>query len=159
MQHKEQCLIFAAKFLTMSRLLFMLLFIPLLNACGGDNFDGEAIPQDQLSTELAFKRMADHGELEPVLEERQMIDGWQFHVSSMREGSVLGGPRTKTVFLKDRTGIAYSVSSVSSPEVIDQLAIGTYGFARGRVLSVKRDLSAGEMEAELLLSSWTEREY
>ena len=143
----------------MPKPLLVLLFVVVLTACGGDNFDAEAIPQDQLTTELAFKRMADHGELEPVLEERQMIDGWQFHVSSMQEGSVLGGPKTKTVFLKDRTGIAYSVSSLSSPDVIDQLAIGTYGFARGRVLAVKRDLAAGKMEAELLLSSWTEREY
>lgn len=131
----------------------------MLAACGGDNFDAEAIPQDQLSTELAFKRMADHGELEPVLEEHKMIDGWQFQVSSIKEASVLEGPKIKTAFLRDRTGIVYSISSLSSPDVIDQLSIGTYGFARGRVLAVKRDLAAGKMEAELLFSSWTERKY
>lgn len=103
--------------------------------------------------------MADHGELEPVLEVRQMIDGWQFHVGSMKEGSILGGPEIKTVWLKDRSGIEYQVTSLTSPQVIDKLAIGTYGFARGRVHKVERDLAAGKLQAELLLSDWTERTY
>ena len=142
----------------MTRQLFLLLFLPLLTACNGDGFDEEAIPQDQLTTELAFKRMADHGELEPVLEERQMIDGWQFRVTAIQEGSVLGGPEIKKATLADRTGITYSVTSLSSPDVIDELAVGMYGFARGRVISVKRDLPAGVMDVELLLSSWTKRQ-
>jgi len=142
----------------MSKHLTFLVFLPfILLSCGGDNFDDSAFPPDQQSVELAFKRMADHGELEPVLDERQMIDGWQFHVGATREGSVMNGPKTKTVWLSDRSGIEYTVTSQNSPDVINQLQPGTYGYARGRVHSVDRDLAAGELDAELLLTDWTER--
>lgn len=130
-----------------------------LTACSGDNFDASAIPADQQSVELAFKRMAEHGEMEPVAEAGLMIDGWQFHVGSTKEGSFMGSPKVKTVYLRDRSGIEYSVTSITSPDIIDQIEIGTYGFARGRVHAVQRDLAAGEMKVELLLSGWTEREY
>lgn len=142
----------------MSKHLTFLLFLPLLFlSCGGDNFDDASFPPDQQSVELAFKRMADHGALEPVLEVGQLVDGWQFHVGATREGSVMNGPTTKTVWISDRSGIAYSVTSQNSPGIIDELKPGTYGYARGRVHSVDRDLAAGELEAELLLTNWTER--
>ena len=136
---------------------FTLLLSLLLTACGGKNFDESAIPPEQLSTELAFKRMAEHGELEPVVDAGLMIDGWQFHVGSTKEGSYLGSEKVKTVYLSDRSGIDYFVTSKTSPGIIDKLELGTYGFARGRVHAVERDLAAGEMEVELLLSGWTER--
>lgn len=141
----------------MSKYLLLYFTIFFLTACAGGNFDETAIPPDQLTTELAFKRMADHGELEPVLEDRQLIDGWQFHVSSVFEGSVMNGPKKKTIYLKDRSGIEYRVTSDNSPGVIDQIETGTYGFARGRVHEITRDLAAGKMEVELLLSHWNER--
>lgn len=141
----------------MSKYLLLFTTTLFLTACAGGNFDEAAIPPDQLTAELAFKRMADHGELEPVLENRQLIDGWQFHVSSGSEGSVMNGPKKKTVYLKDRSGIEYRVTSDNSPGVIDQIEIGTYGFARGRVHEITRNLTAGEIEVELLLSHWNER--
>ena len=129
----------------------------LLAACAGNNFDEAAIPPDQKTAELSFKRMAEHGALEPVLADRQLIDGWQFHVSSGSEGTVMNGPFTKTRYLKDLSGIEYKVTNTNSPDVIDLLEVGTYGFARGRVHTIERDLAAGEMEVELLLTEWQER--
>lgn len=140
----------------MARYFFLLPFL-FLTACAGNNFDEAAFPADQKSVGLAFKRMANHGELEPVLEELQPIDGWQFHVSSGSEGTIMNGPFKKTRFLKDESGIEYRVTLENSPDVIDKIEVGTYGFARGRVHSVERDLAAGELKAELLLSDWTER--
>lgn len=138
----------------------LLFTLPILClACASSDFDEAAIPQDQLSAELSFKRMANHGELEPVLEEGQPIDGWQFHVASIQATSMLGSEKVTTARLRDRTGIDYKVTSVNSPEVVTKLAIGTYGFARGRVHAVERDLAAGKMNVELLLSDWTLRDH
>jgi hypothetical protein len=134
-----------------------LLFVLLIAGCAGDNFDEASIPQDQISTEMAFKRMSDHGGLEPVLEERQLLDGWQFHISSTKKSSVLGSDPVTTINLKDRSGISYKVTSVTSPQVVEKMETGTYGFARGRVHVVERDLAAGTMSVELLLSDWTKR--
>ena len=133
----------------------MLLF---LVSCAGGNFDEATIPPDQLSTELAFKRVADHGALEPVLEDGQLFTDWQFHVASKSKTSVLGGAPEYTFNLRDRSGIEYTVSSNSTPmNVIEQIDMG-YGYASGRVVSVVRDLAAGEFAVELSLESWRERE-
>lgn len=141
-----------------TRLLPVLLLL-LCSACGGQNFDETAIPQDQLATELAFKRLSNHGGLEPVIEVNQVIEDWQFHISSKSKSSVLGSEPVVTFWLKDRAGIDYEVSSEStSSDLIESLAIGTYGFGSGSIISLDRDLVAGEIEAVLRLERWVERE-
>ncbi|TXF84706.1 hypothetical protein FUA23_21075 [Neolewinella aurantiaca] len=142
----------------MTRLPCLLLLISLFCSCGGRNFDESKIPADQRNTELAFKRMAQHGGLEPVLEENQNFANWQFHVSSVSETSVLGSDPVKNLHLNDRSGIEYIVSSASTPEaVLDGIDFG-YGFASGKVISVERDLAAGEIIAEISLLSWKNRD-
>ena len=130
----------------------------MLSGCAGHNFDEAAFPDDQISAEMAFKRLADHGDLEPVLQERQLVDGWQFHVSSYSKVAIMGSDPVITYWLSDRSGIDYKVTSTNSPEVIEKIDNGSYGFGRGRVHSVDRDLVAGKIEAELLLSDWTPRQ-
>lgn len=138
--------------------LLPILFLFLLSSCGGQNFDEAAFPQDQLAVELAFKRLRNHGGLEPVIEVDQLISEWQFYVSSKQSSSVLGGEPVTIFWLKDRTGIAYKVSSEStSPKIIESLTIGTYGFGAGTILSLERDLVAAEIEAVLQLKQWVER--
>ncbi|SER05039.1 hypothetical protein [Neolewinella agarilytica] len=139
---------------------FYLFLLPLvlLNACAGNNFDESSFPPDQISAEMSFKRLADHGDLEPVLREGQLVDGWQFQVSSYSKVAVLNQDPVITYSLKDRSGIDYKVTSVTSPDVIKKIENGSYGFGRGRVLTVDRDLVAGEIQAELLLSDWTPRQ-
>lgn len=139
----------------MPRNLLPFLLMIVCAACANDKFDDSAIPEDQLSTELAFKRMADHGELEPVLEVGQMIDGWQFYVLHVQQKDLDGKPTPQSATLQDRTGVAYNVTAENSPEVIKQLEVGTLGFARGRIHRVERDLAAGNMSVELLLNNWT----
>ncbi len=140
------------------RLFCSLLLSALLISCAGNDFDPTAFPADQIDVELAHKRLKDHGDLEPVVEEAQPIDGWQFFVSSYEKVSVLGSTPVERYRLKDRSGVRYEVNSITSPEVIALLAGGQYGFARGRVGAVKRDLLAGDIEAELLLTAWQVRE-
>lgn len=139
---------------------FYLFLLPLvlLYACAGKNFDEAAFPPDQISAEMSFKRLADHGDLEPVLREGQLVDGWQFHVNSYTRVAVLNQEPVITYSLSDRSGIDYKVTSVTSPDVMQKIDNGSYGFGRGRVLTVNRDLVAGEIEAELLLSDWTPRQ-
>ncbi len=140
------------------KLFLFLLPIALLSACAGSNFDDAAFPPDQISAEMSFKRLADHGDLEPVLRERQLVDGWQFHVSSYTKVAILGREPVITYQLNDRSGIEYKVTSTTSPDVIEKIENGSYGFGRGRVHTVERDLVAGEIKAELLLSDWTPRQ-
>jgi hypothetical protein len=141
----------------MRPLLLSLALLSLLS-CGGDNFDTKAFPESQVSTEMAYKRLKNHGAIEPVIEEEASVDGWQFYVTSSSKSSIMGSEPLFRFGLKDQSGIHYEVTSQSSPEVMDKISIGTYGFAKGTVLTVKRDLSAGEVEAELALTDWTPRQ-
>ena len=141
----------------MKSYLFLLPLV-LLYACVGNGFDEAAFPADQITAEMSFKRLADHGDLEPVLREGQLVDGWQFHVSAYSKVATLNQDPVITYSLKDRSGIRYKVTSVNSPGVTQKMDYGSYGFGRGRVLTVDRDLVAGEIQAELLLSDWTPRQ-
>ncbi|MEM9261782.1 MAG: hypothetical protein AAGA62_19225 [Bacteroidota bacterium] len=139
------------------RILSLMLLL-LLSSCGGKNFNEASIPPDQLSVELAFKRLSKHGGLEPVIEVDQKFSNWQFYVSSQQKSSVLGTDTVVSFWLKDRAGIAYKVSSESTAAaVIESLAIGTYGFGTGTIISLERDLVAAEIEAVLRLEEWVER--
>lgn len=141
----------------MNRFSILLLFALVLTACAGNNFDEATIPPDQLTTELAFKRVADHGGMEAVLEVDQEFNDWQFHIGPKSKTSIMGSAPVYTFHLKDRSGIEYIVKSPTTPAaVIDQMDLG-YGYASGKVLTVDRDLAAGEFEVELLLSSWRKR--
>ena len=137
--------------------LFCLALPFLLCSCAGNNFDEATIPTDQLSAELAFRRVADHGGMEAVLEENQEFTGWQFHISSKSTTSILGGEPVLNFYLKDRAGIEYTVSSSSTAKEVTATMDMGYGYADGRVLSVERDLAAGEIRAEVRLDSWRER--
>ncbi len=141
----------------MNHLPCSILLTLLLVSCAGNNFDEATIPTDQLNTELAFKRVADHGGMEAVLEENQEFTDWQFHIASKSKTSLAGGKPVYVFHLNDRSGVEYKISSASTPaSIIDQLDLG-YGYASGKVLSVERDLVAGEFNAELSLNSWRER--
>jgi hypothetical protein len=135
----------------------LLLFTTFLIGCAGNDFDEATIPAEQLSAELAFRRVAEHGGLEPVLEEGTEFKDWQFHITSQSKTSVLGSDPVQTFNLADRSGIEYTVKSGTTPDnVLNQIELG-YGYASGKILTVKRDLAAGAFEVELALTSWRER--
>lgn len=133
------------------------LVLVCLLSCAGNNFDEATIPPEQLGAEMAFRRVAEHGGLEPVLEEGTEFNDWQFHIASKSKTSVLGGKPTQVFRLKDRSGIEYTAKSgTTSDSVLNQMESG-YGYASGKILTVKRDLAAGAFEVELALTSWRER--
>lgn len=139
--------------------LLICFFLLLLAGCAGDNFDEATIPKAQLSTELAFKRMADHGEIEPVVEIDQEITDWQFHIAGYSKAAFLNGTPTIEYTLRDRSGIKYTVSSESTPEeVLANLETGQYIYATGKIASVERDFTGGKLYATLVLSSWRKRD-
>jgi len=80
------------------------LVLVCLLSCAGNNFDEATIPPEQLGAEMAFRRVAEHGGLEPVLEEGTEFNDWQFHIASKSKTSVLGGKPTQVFRLKDRSG-------------------------------------------------------
>lgn len=134
--------------------LFLALF---LFCCGGDNFDASSVPPDQLAAEMSFRRVKDHGALEPVLEPQQLVDGWQFYVDGYQKSSALGQQQSDVYILRDRAGIIYRVNTSQNPKMDEILNVGTYGFGRGRIEEVNRDLVKGKISAHLLLSDWQER--
>jgi|GEM_PF-1976074 hypothetical protein len=143
----------------MYRLSHLLILVLICYSCAGDNFDETTIPTEQLSAELAFKRVADHGGLEPVVEDGQAFNEWQFNISSSSRVVVMNNKTEFIYWLKDRSGIEYKVSSKStSIGLIEQMKETSYGYATGKIVSVKRDLPAGEIAVELVLTSWRERE-
>ncbi|MTB50229.1 hypothetical protein [Lewinella sp. W8] len=139
------------------RLPSLILLATLLLSCGGQDFDASSIPPDQLEVELSFLRMKDHGALEPVLEPLQLIDGWQFYVAGYQKTSALGREPSAVYTLTDRAGITYLLDELQHPEIAQKLEIGTYGFGRGRIEEVKRDLVKGEITGRLRLSGWQPR--
>jgi hypothetical protein len=139
----------------------LFLFLPFLlfTGCAGNNFDETTIPPEQVATEMSFKRMADHGGIEPVIEIEQPIQEWQFHIRAYSKVAVLGSEPTIAYTLGDRSGIKYTVSSASTdPEILGQLTTGSYGYATGRVISVDRDFAAGTVAATIGIEAWRERE-
>ncbi|WP_020568688.1 hypothetical protein [Neolewinella persica] len=140
------------------KLLFPLLIFFLLSACAGNNFDEATIPPEQVAAEMAFKRMADHGGIEPVIEIGQEIKDWQFHIGAYSKMAYLGGEPTVEYTFGDLSGIKYTVSSEStSPKLMNQLETGMYGYATGRFVSVERDLAGGKVYATVELTDWRER--
>jgi hypothetical protein len=138
--------------------LFSLFPFFVFSGCAGNNFDEATIPPEQVATEMSFKRMANHGGIEPVVEIDQAIEEWQFHIGAYTKVSVLGGAPTETYTLSDRSGIRYTVSSeTTNSEMIDQLATGVYGYASGSIISVDRDYAAGKIAAVIELKQWRER--
>lgn len=142
----------------LSAALISLSFLLLLSACGGSNFEEASIPEDQLNTEFSFRRLANHGELEAVVEIGQLIKDWQFYVGANSKVSVLGSPETIEYRLSDRSGIAYTVSSESTDQaILEKLEMGTYGYATGSFVAVERDLAEGKIYATIRLESWKQR--
>jgi len=145
----------------MSRLPLLLSYlIPLIlfSACAGKNFDEATIPPEQVNAEMAFKRMADHGGIEPVIEIGQEIKDWQFHIGAYSKTSLFGGEPTIEYTLGDLSGIKYTVSSESTtPDMMDKLETGMYGYATGRFVSVERDLAGGKVYATIELTGWRKR--
>ena len=134
------------------------LLFTLLCACAGQNFDEAAFPDDQVAAQMSYKRLADHGDLEPVLQDGQTFTDWQFYCASRSETSAMGSPKTITFALRDGSGIEYYTTTSDSPAVADELEMGAYGFASGSVKTVKRDLVGGDVEAELIIERWRVRE-
>lgn len=134
---------------------FMLL---LFTACTGQNFDEATIPPEQLSTEMAFTRLSEHGELEPVLEVGQQLENWQFFVAGKKISVAPGGEKATVITLKDRSGIDYTVSSTSTTaSIVQQMSPGGYGYGTGEIASVDRDLVAGKISVVVALRSWRPR--
>lgn len=130
----------------------------LLAGCAGNNFDEATLPPEQLATEMAFTRLSQHGEMEPVLDVGQQLVDWQFFVASTTTSSLTGSEKKTVYTLKDRSGIGYTVASASTPPpVIDQMHIGEYGYGTGEIISVDRDLAAGEIDVMVKLRSWRKR--
>ena len=130
----------------------------LFSGCAGSDFDEATIPPDQVAAEMSFKRMANHGGIEPVVEVGQEIKEWQFHLGGDSKVSILSGEPTVECTLSDRSGINYIVSSKSTvPEIFNQLKTGVYGYATGRVVSVDRDFAAGKISAIIEVTGWRER--
>jgi hypothetical protein len=143
----------------LSLLLPPLLLLFLLPACAGNNFDEATIPAEQVGAEMAFKRMADHGGIEPVIEIGQEIKEWQFHIGSYSKVSSLGAEPIVEYTFGDRSDIEYTVSSEStSAKLMEQLKTGLYGYATGRFTSVERDLAGGKVYATIELADWRERQ-
>lgn len=140
-------------------LIFALLPFFFFSGCAGNNFDEATIPPEQVATEMSFKRMADHGGIEPVVEIGQAIEEWQFHIGAYTKVSILGGAPTVEYTLSDRSDIRYTVSSkTTGTEMLDQLETGMYGYATGSIISVDRDYAAGKIEAVIELKQWQQRE-
>jgi len=138
---------------------FTPLLLLILVGCAGKNFDEASIPPEQLSTEMAFTRLAKHGEMEPVLNAGQKLQNWQFFVAGTTTSSVMGSDKATVITLSDRSGIGYTVSSANTLlSVIKQMGDGGgYGYGTGEVVSVDRDLAAGKIDAEILILSWRPR--
>lgn len=137
---------------------FLLLFFPLFTACTGQNFDEATIPAEQVSAEMAFTRHVVHGEIEPLFEVGQQLENWQFFVAGKSTSSVMGSEKSTVLTLKDRSGIGYSISSISTPEsIVQQIATGGYGYGTGEIVSIDRDLLAGEISVVVALRSWRPR--
>ncbi|NJC24613.1 hypothetical protein [Neolewinella antarctica] len=137
----------------MYRTLLLLLTVVMLS-CSGSGYDEGGFPEDQIGANMAFKRMSLHGRMEPVLEDGFAFTGWQFYVASTTQSVVGNDPALVTVTLEDDSGIQYYVTVPSGDELAYDLEIGTYGFGTGTIGNVKRDLPAGEVVAEILLTEW-----
>lgn len=139
-------------------LLFALLPLFLFSGCAGNNFEEATIPPEQVAAEMSFKRMADHGGIEPVIEIGQAIKEWQFHIGAYSKVDIFGGEPTVEYTLGDRSRINYIISSESTdPEILRQLKIGMYGYATGRFVSVDRDFADGKITAVIEVIEWRER--
>lgn len=135
------------------RRLLPLFFPLLLTACTGENFDEATIPPEQFSTEMAFTRLAKHGEMEPVLDVGQPLENWQFFVAGITPGA--DGAESTEITLRDRSGIGYVVTPATTPPaIIRQMSAGGYGYGTGEIVSVDRDLAAGKIDVVVGLRSW-----
>ena len=124
-------------------LLISLLF---LFACT-PTIDEAPFPQDQQAVRYSFKRMSEHGQIEPVLVEGQMIDKWYFEV--------LAGDGARVQRLGDGSGIDYQLNEHSTLISGTAFLKGQLVRASGEVLVVRRDYPSGTISATLKLSSIT----
>ena len=81
---------------------FMVSLLPL-TSCDSDtasvgDWKGVSFPKEQRATELAFRRLAKNGDIEPVLEVEQELTGWAFRVRRSTADSI---------YLQDRSGVDY----------------------------------------------------
>ncbi|OAV45657.1 hypothetical protein A3850_014650 [Lewinella sp. 4G2] len=119
-------------------------------ACTSSPFDDAAFPEDQRLAKLAFKRMSEHGRMEPVLEEGSVFKDWQFEVTPTTSKVATHTTEKSPVVLADGSGITYSAMFPNSIFTGDQAV----GFATGTVTKVERDLAAGTIRAELEITTW-----
>lgn len=93
-----------------------------------------------------------------MVEIGQTITEWQFHVGAYSNIAIPGEETTTEYTLSDRSGIVYTVSSeTTTPDNLNQLKTGMYGYASGRIVSVDRDYAEGEISATIELTGWRER--
>ena len=126
----------------MIRSLILLLIILLPFSCTGD-LDKANYPPDQYAVMMAFKRVKDHGQIEPVLVEGQTFEDWQFRVEA--------GDGAQVPRLVDGSGIGYEVDWAASDFAGDRPAVGAVVLANGEVISVRRDYPAGVVVGVLML--------
>lgn len=133
-----------------------ILLLPLLTACTTE-FDEADFPEDQKATELAFRRMADHGQIEPVIEPDQSFKDWHFRITSYKASVSTDDGKSVLFTLVDASGIQYLADERTPQAVRDEMNIGDYGFATGKVVNVERDLVEGQIIAVLVLSEWRDK--
>ena len=125
-----------------------ILFFPLalLFACT-PTIDEAPFPQDQQAVRYAFKRMSEHGQIEPVLMDGRQIKDWYFEV--------LAGDGAQVQRLGDGSGIDYQLDELSAVKVTAIFREGDLLKASGEVSLVKRNYPEGSIIAILNLTSLT----
>ena len=139
-------------------LILLCLIILSLTSCSGPggDFDDSRVPPDQLTAELAARRVLDHGTLEPVLEINQPIEQWQFRRGSTSRTTILGKTTVK-IYLYDRSGVEYLVTEATPEAVREKMEGSLYGFATGRVEDVLHEPDPRSVSVTLQLTDWEPR--
>ena len=139
---------------TLPAVTFLFIITVFLATACNSGFDEATMPADQIATEMAFKRMSEHGAVEPVLEVGQPFTEWQFLASP----DLLVINDISLVLLSDRSNIRYeALASDNDPKIMERLRAGVLGYATGEVVGVDRDLARGRLTARLRIDAWRPR--
>ena len=141
----------------MAKVLSLVVTVGLLFACTDDWWAGVTFPPDQQIARMAYKRLNKHGDLNPVLEDGQPFENWEFSVAGTSPATTGGEDQNLIWRLEDGSGIEYLWERVPTDALegigVDERLTGT-----GEVVKVERDLLAGRITATVRLTSWNARD-